>query len=192
MKKGLITAVIGVYILGLCTVFSWAALPENVEEAMPEDARRLMEQLDTDAADSSTLSAGAARLWDKAWALLTSELRSSVRVMVLLLGTVLLYGVAEGSFQAAGHPMMANFTPLAFVLVITMTAAGDVQSMMGAGTETMEQLDVLGKALLPSLAAAVAASGGIGSATARQVATVFFSNLLLTVIRNVLLPLVYF
>lgn len=192
MKKGLITAVIGVYILGLCTVFSWAALPENVEEAMPEDARRLMEQLDTDAADSSTLSAGATRLWDKAWALLTSELRSSVRVMVLLLGTVLLYGVAEGSFQAAGHPMMANFTPLAFVLVITMTAAGDVQSMMGAGTETMEQLDVLGKALLPSLAAAVAASGGIVSATARQVATVFFSNLLLTVIRNVLLPLVYF
>lgn len=192
MKKGLITAVIGVYILGLCTVFSWAALPENVEEAMPEDARRLMEQLDTDAADSSTLSAGAARLWDKAWALLTSELRSSVRVMVLLLGTVLLYGVAEGSFQAAGHPMMANFTPLAFVLVITMTAAGDVQSMMGAGTETMEQLDVLGKALLPSLAAAVAASGGVVSATARQVATVFFSNLLLTVIRNVLLPLVYF
>lgn len=192
MKKGLITAVMGVYILGLCTVFSWAALPENVEEAMPEDARRLMEQLDTDAADSSTLSAGAARLWEKAWALLTSELRSSVRVMVLLLGTVLLYGVAEGSFQAAGHPMMANFTPLAFVLVITMTAAGDVQSMMGAGTETMEQLDVLGKALLPSLAAAVAASGGIVSATARQVATVFFSNLLLTVIRNVLLPLVYF
>ena len=62
MKKGLITAVIGVYILGLCTVFSWAALPENVEEAIPEDARRLMEQLDTDAADSGTLSAGAARL----------------------------------------------------------------------------------------------------------------------------------
>ena len=75
---------------------------------------------------------------------------------------------------------------------ITMTAAGDVQTMIGSGTETMEQLDVLGKALLPTLAAAVAASGGIVSASARQVATVFFSNLLLTLIRNVLLPLVYF
>ena len=73
-----------------------------------------------------------------------------------------------------------------------MTAAGDVQTMIGSGTETMEQLDVLGKALLPTLAAAVAASGGIVSASARQVATVFFSNLLLTLIRNVLLPLVYF
>lgn len=124
--------------------------------------------------------------------MLTAEVRSSVRVMVVLLGAVLLYGVAEGSFQAAGHPLMANFTPLAFVLVITMTAAGDVQTMIGSGTETMEQLDVLGKALLPTLAAAVAASGGIVSASARQVATVFFSNLLLTLIRNVLLPLVYF
>ena len=182
MKKGLITAVIGVYILGLCTVFAWAALPENVEDALPPDARDLLEQLDDDTADSGTLSAGAAKLWNKAWTLLTAEVRSSVRVMVVLLGAVLLYGVAEGSFQAAGHPLMANFTPLAFVLVITMTAAGDVQTMIGSGTETMEQLDVLGKALLPTLAAAVAASGGIVSA----------SNLLLTLIRNVLLPLVYF
>ena len=124
--------------------------------------------------------------------LLTAEVRGSVHVMVVLLGTVLLYGVAEGSFQAAGHPLMDNFTPLAFVLVITMTAAGDVQTLIGSGPETMEQLDVLGKALLPTLAAAVAASGGIVSASARQVATVFFSNLLLTLIRNVLLPLVYF
>ena len=117
MKKGLITAVIGVYILGLCTVFAWAALPENVEDALPPDARDLLEQLDDDTADSGTLSAGAAKLWNKAWTLLTAEVRSSVRVMVVLLGAVLLYGVAEGSFQAAGHPLMANFTPLAFVLV---------------------------------------------------------------------------
>ena len=88
MKKGLITAVIGVYILGLCTVFAWAALPENVEDALPPDARDLLEQLDDDTADSGTLSAGAAKLWNKAWTLLTAEVRSSVRVMVVLLGAV--------------------------------------------------------------------------------------------------------
>ena len=33
MKKGWVTAVIEVYILGLCAVFAWAAVPENVEEA---------------------------------------------------------------------------------------------------------------------------------------------------------------
>ena len=59
------------------------------------------------------------------------------------------------------------------------------------GVETMEELDIFAKALLPTLSAAVAASGGIASASAKQVATVFFTNLLLTVIRRLLLPLLY-
>ena len=46
--------------------------------------------------------------------------------------------------------------------------------------------------LLPTLSAAVAASGGILSASVRQVATVFFVDLLLSLIRGLLLPLVYF
>lgn len=189
--KGHIVAAAAVLLLLLCAVPAWAALPEEVEDALSPDAQELLEQLDEETADSGTLSKGAAKLWDKACQLLAAEFRSSLRVMVVLLGAVLLYGVAEGSFQAA-HPMMANFVPLSFVLVITMTAAGDVQTMMGAGTETMEQLDVLSTALLPSLAAAVAASGGIVSAGVRQVATVFFANLLMTLIHSVLLPLVYF
>ena len=47
-------------------------------------------------------------------------------------------------------------------------------------------------ALLPTLSAAVAASGGIVSASVRQVATIFFVDLLLSLIRGLLLPLVYF
>ena len=62
---------------------------------------------------------------------------------------------------------------------------------MGLGVETLEELDVFAKALLPTLSAAVAASGGMVSAGAKQVATVFFTNLLLSVIRKVLLPLLY-
>lgn len=190
--KGRIAAAAAVLLLLLCAVPAWAVLPEEVEDALSPDAQALLEQLDEDTADSGTLSKGVAKLWDNACRLLAAEFRSSLRVMVVLLGAVLLYGVAEGSFQAAEHPLMANFVPLSFVLVITMTAAGDVQTMMGAGTETMEQLDVLSTALLPSLAAAVAASGGIVSAGVRQVATVFFANLLMTLIHSVLLPLVYF
>ena len=190
--KGYIAAAAAVLLLLLCAVPAWAALPGEVEDALSPDAQALLERLDEDAADSGTLSKGAAQLWDNACQLLAAEFRSSLRVMVVLLGAVLLYGMAEGSFQAAEHPLMANFVPLSFVLVITMTAAGDVQTMMGAGTETMEQLDVLSTALLPSLAAAVAASGGIVSAGVRQVATVFFANLLMTLIHSVLLPLVYF
>ena len=62
---------------------------------------------------------------------------------------------------------------------------------MGLGVETMSQLEVFSKALLPTLSAAVAASGGIISASVRQVATIFFVDLLLSLIRGLLLPLVY-
>ena len=58
--------------------------------------------------------------------------------------------------------------------------------------ETVEELNTFSKALLPTLSAAVAASGGILSASVRQVATVFFVDLLLSLIRGLLLPLVYF
>ena len=63
---------------------------------------------------------------------------------------------------------------------------------MGLGQETVEELNTFSKALLPTLSAAVAASGGILSASVRQVATVFFVDLLLSLIRGLLLPLVYF
>ena len=62
----------------------------------------------------------------------------------------------------------------------------------GLGQETVEELNTFSKALLPTLSAAVAASGGILSASVRQVATVFFVDLLLSLIRGLLLPLVYF
>ena len=86
---------------------------------------------------------------------------------------------------------MPQVVPVAGALAITLVAAGDFQRMMGLGVETMEELDIFAKALLPTLSAAVAASGGIASASAKQVATVFFTNLLLTVIRRLLLPLLY-
>ena len=45
--------------------------------------------------------------------------------------------------------------------------------------------------LLPTLAAATAASGAVTTATVQQVSTVFFVDLLLRLIRQLLLPLVY-
>ena len=107
----------------------------------------------------------------------------------LLLGVVLLCGVAESFFTAAEQPSVPRFVPMAGALAITLTAAGDLQQMMGLGVETMEELDVFAKALLPTLSAAAAASGGAITAGTRQVATVFFANLLLSVIRKLLLPL---
>ena len=91
--------------------------------------------------------------------------------------------------DAAGGKV--HFVPMAGALAITLAAAGSVKTMMGLGQETVEELNTFSKALLPTLSAAVAASGGIVSASVRQVATIFFVDLLLSLIRGLLLPLVY-
>ena len=62
---------------------------------------------------------------------------------------------------------------------------------MGLGQETVEELNTFSKALLPTLAAVSAISGGAVGATLRQIATVFFADLLLGLIHGLLMPMVY-
>ena len=112
-------------------------------------------------------------------------------LLMLLLGVVLLCSLAESCLAAADSPCVPRYVSVAGALAITLVAAGDFRRMMGLGVETMSQLEVFSKALLPTLSAAVAAGGGYITAGARQVATVFFTDLLISLIRQVLLPLLY-
>mgnify|MGYP002745364861 CR=1 FL=1 len=107
-----------------------------------------------------------------------------------LLAVVLVCGLAQ-SAALPGQQEGVQAAELAGALAITLVAAGDFRRMMGLGVETMSQLEVFSKALLPTLSAAVAAGGGYITAGARQVATVFFTDLLISLIRQVLLPLLY-
>ena len=85
------------------------------------------------------------------------RLLSYMKPYLPTLGVVLLCGVAEGFYAAADQPSVPQFIPVAGALAITLLAAGDLKQMMGLGVETMEELDVFAKALLPTLSAAVAA-----------------------------------
>ena len=100
-------------------------------------------------------------------------------VLYAVLGVVLLCSLAESCLAAADSPGVPRYVSVAGALAITLVAAGDFRRMMGLGVETMSQLEVFSKALLPTLSAAVAAGGGYITAGARQVATVFFTDLLI-------------
>ena len=164
-------------------------IPPEVSEAVPPEAAQMMEEIGD--APEQSLWQGLRKLWTAARDYAAQALHQRLSGAVVLLGVVLLCSVAESFFAAAEQPAVPQFVPMAGALAITLVAAGDFKRMMGLGVETMEELDVFAKALLPTLSAAVAASGGIASAGAKQVATVYFTNLLLTVIRKLLLPLLY-
>lgn len=156
----------------LVTPAQASVIPDSVTEALPPEAAAHLEGLD-ETPDHTTWSEGLARLWHDTQQQLGEALREKASGAALLLGVVLLCGVAESFFTAAEQPSVPRFVPMAGALAITLTAAGDLRQMMGLGVETMEELDVFAKALLPTLSAAAAASGGAITAGTRQVATVF-------------------
>ena len=115
-------------------------------------------------------------------------LASGVRAIAAIMAGVVLLGALESILPAGGN---WQYGTAAGALWITAMAAGDLTALIGLGRETIVEVSQLSKVLLPALAAAEAAQGGITAASVRQVAAVFFADILLTVIERVLLPMVY-
>ena len=154
---------------------AWAAdLPQEVTDAAPPTAEEL---------EGKDFSGGVAALLEQGTTLLGEALRENLRGAVLILGVVLLCGAADAVLRTPESPMR-RFLPMAGAAAIAVLSLGSMKSLLGLGTQTIEELDVFSKALLPTLAAAVAAGGGAVTAGTGQVIAVCFADALITLIRD--------
>lgn len=143
-------------------------------------------------ADGVDLNAGLGEILDTGTGALMGVVRKAVRSVVLLLAVVLLCALADNACTAAGEREGAlQVVPIVGALAITAVSVVDVNSLIGMGRGALEHMNVFSKALLPTMAVVTAAGGAPASAAARQMATILFSDLLLTLINRLLLPLVY-
>ena len=162
---------------------AWAAdLPQEVTDAAPPAAEEL---------EGKDFSGGVTALLEQGTTLLGEALRGNLRGAVLILGVVLLCGAADAVLRTPESPMR-RFLPMAGAAAIAVLSLGSMKSLLGLGTQTIEELDVFSKALLPTLAAAVATGGGAVTAGTGQVIAVCFADALITLIRGLLLPMTYF
>ena len=117
-------------------------------------------------------------------------LRRSLQTGVKLLAVVLLCGLAE---QAAleGGSGKSRAVELAGALAVTTLTVNDMTAMIGLGRETIHKMDVFADLLLPAVATLTAATGGVTGAAVRQGVTVLFSDLLISAIDQLLIPLLY-
>lgn len=76
-------------------------------------------------------------------------------------------------------------------LALTAVAMGDLSSLLGAGKDTVVRLAEFNKLLIPAITTAAVASGSFTGAAARQMITLFCSNLLLSLMEGVLIPMTY-
>ena len=102
--------------------------------------------------------------------------KASVRSCVLLLAVTLLCGLAEG-LQVGGTDRLGAVT-----LVGTLVAQGK---------QAISNMEALGDVLLPTVSMATAASGAPAMAVVKHSITILFSDLLLHLIQNLLIPLCY-
>lgn len=167
-----------------------SALPQEVMDTLPEEAQVLLEEAEGDSVQE-TMTSGWRKLLEQGRSLLGGIVADTMRPAVLVLGAVILCSMAESVYRGVDSDKVPSFVPLVGVLTITTVTASGVESMVGLGQETIEQLHIFSQALLPTLASAVSASGGLISAGVRQIATVWVSGLLISLIRKVLMPLVY-
>jgi len=185
MKKILLCLLTSVALL--TTSAKAAELPKDLEKALPREASQLL--ADSDYQGTADFQGGISSILNNIVDKIGDIFRERLRGAALILLIVLLCGVIDG-VQSAGEGSVA-LTPMAGALSVTMASAGSLHSLMGLGAETIDSMSVFSKALLPTLAAATASAGALGTATVQQVTTVFLVDLLLQLIHKLLLPMAY-
>ena len=166
-----------------------AEVPEDLTDALPEAAEDMLEIGDLSGPEgfSQGLAGIAERVSEEVKAVLRQRVRGAASILLVAVAC----GAVDGFARGTGEGKAAAFLPMAGALAVTLLTAGSLEDLIGLGAETIRELNVFSKALLPTLAAATAASGAVTTATFQQVTTVFLADLLMELIDGLLIPMVY-
>ena len=157
----------------------------SLEGALEGEAAEVMP--DVSPTDPGSLSDGLGSLFSSALSRLGSVMLGGLRTAIALLAVVILCSmVTQMESKLSKQAVLMTGT-----LAIALLSVTDLHTMVGLGRETLQQLQSFTGLLLPVLAAATAASGGITTSTVLYTATVFVSNVLMTAINVLLIPVLY-
>lgn len=133
-----------------------------------------------------TLEDGLSELWDGVGELISEVIRERLHGGAVVLAAALFSAVLE-----AVCSQRQSLSRLVGAVTLAGAALGDIRSMAALGRETVERLTDFDRLLIPAMTTAAAASGSVTGAAARQMATLFAANLLLSLMRGALIPMVY-
>lgn len=134
-----------------------------------------------------SLDRGLSNLFSDALSQAGALFRASLSTAMKLTAVVLLCALAESARVGEGFQAVT----VAGALAITALTMTDMAAMIGLGRDTLGRMESFSALLLPAMAVLTAATGGVTAAAARQGATVLFSQLLITAMDRLLVPLVY-
>ena len=140
-------------------------------------------------APGEPLDAGLSGLLADAAGQIDGLFRTGLSTAMKLIIVVLLCSLAHS--VKAGEDGGLQAVTVAGALAITALTMTDMAVMIGLGRDTLGRMGDFSSVLLPAMAVLTAATGGVTAAAVRQGATVLFSQLLITAMDRLLVPLVY-
>ena len=197
MKK----AIICVMMLTLCLPVGAKAVDEevyqgqyealeldDVAEDLPESAQEIITGSDTTGLDQLNEPLGdiLRSLVDDGAGMIKKAFQS----VTVIIAIIILCAIVQSMYQSKISGTL-NPVGMAGALAVTVAVSGNFSVLSTTATETMAEIDAFSKSLLPTLAAAAAAAGSPVSASAKHIVAMLFSDVIITVVNNLLMPFTF-
>jgi stage III sporulation protein AE len=157
----------------------------SLESALPKEALEALEGMSP--TEQQDLGEGVAEILASAAEDAGGFLRAALGTAAVVMAAVMLCSL----LTQMDTGISGQGVSIAGVLAITAACAGSLGTMLSVGTQTLDRIQTFSTALLPTMAAASVAVGAVTASTAIYSVTVLFSNLMITLTNQLLMPLVY-
>ena len=170
-------------ILILC-MLGMLAIPARAEElvapTVPDSAADLMPT------ETQSFGQGLMFVFKSAMAAMQPEVTAACGICVSIMAVLMLTSMID-SFPGKTK----GVTELVATLAVACLLLSGANTLIGDASETVTKLSEYGKLLLPVMATALAAQGGVTGSTAIFTGTALFDSILCTLIGKLLVPMIY-
>ena len=171
-------------LIRMIIVMSILALPASALDItappVPKSGRQWMPS------ETETFGEGLLEVIDDAIGYFHPELKEAISVCVGVIGAAMVVSLLK---SIPGSRIKA--VELAGTVAVAAMLLNASNSLIHLGADTVGQVSEYGKLLLPAMTAAMAAQGGITSASALYAGTAFFDSFLTSLMVKLLTPMVY-
>ena len=181
MKKTALTILFLILILTF-NCFTVLADLKELEDAVPESAGEILDNADAEDIDSAFANI-IEYIKDKAGKILAEALKNGASLILIPVICAL-----AGTLYDDKLPDVITTVGIAAVAAMCLSGTS---SFIGMGRELMDELDAFSKMLLPALTTAAATSGAMTSAAAKYAVAALFIEILISIGRNLIIPLIY-
>lgn len=185
MKKILLLIAAILLLLSSVSASDLNARGRELEEALPDTSREMMESYTF--GDTGSFGEAALSIFKKAWEMSKTHFMTSARNVALIVAIVLLSATLGSIWQDAPQKAVV----LCGAAAILLLSAGEMKGFLHSSAETISHVHTFSKLLMPVMSGACFSSGLPTASAALYAGSMLFMQVLLSLMEKLLLPLVY-